>query len=78
MVSYDMAQGEQRGEMELFDHIYDGEVKDRLLLGGLGLLTDGDKADSNFRQEHPILPRKGYGWLGWKNDTRAGHPLGLR
>jgi discoidin domain receptor family protein 2 len=77
-MSYDMPQGDQRGDMDLSDKMYDGEVIDRQLVGGLGQLTDGEKGDSNFRQEHSVLGRKGYSWIGWKNDSRAGRPIELR
>jgi len=66
-----MPQGDRRGtEVDLFDFTYDGEVRnDNYLVGGLGQLTDGVEGHSNFRQDLDGWGRKGYEWVGWKNDS---------
>lgn len=70
LLSYSMPQGETRGfEVDLFDHSYDGRESQGYLSGGLGQLTDGSLGHSNFRMDLDGLGRKGYEWVGWKNDT---------
>jgi discoidin domain receptor family member 2 len=66
-----MPQGDRRGtELDLFDFTYDGEVRsDNYLVGGLGQLTDGVEGHTNFRQDLDGVGRKGYEWVGWKNDS---------
>ncbi|XP_042876703.1 discoidin domain-containing receptor 2-like isoform X7 [Penaeus japonicus] len=69
LVSYSMAQGQDRGmEVDLLDLSYDGTTTEGLLYGGLGQLHDGITGDHNFRTD--IGHGKGYEWVGWKNDTQ--------
>jgi len=50
VLSYNMAQGERRGnDVDLYDFTYDGRVTDNYLTGGLGQLTDGVEGHHNFR-----------------------------
>jgi len=70
VVSYNMPQGDRLGtELDLFDFTYDGQTNDGQLVGGLGQLTDGIEGHSNFRLDPDGWGRKGYEWVGWKNDT---------
>ena len=44
MISYDMPQGQQKGKvkgsnLDLYDMIYDGDIPNQFLSGGLGQLT---------------------------------------
>jgi len=55
--------------MDLNDFTYDGSVSDGQLAGGLGQLTDYEIGDTNFRLDSQNLGRKGYEWVGWRNDT---------
>jgi discoidin domain receptor family protein 2 len=65
-----MPQGERRGsEVDLFDYTYDGRVTETHLTGGLGQLVDGIEGPTNFRFDPDNSGRKGYDWVGWKNDT---------
>lgn len=65
-----MPQGERRGtELDLSDLTYDGKLENGWLTGGLGQLTDGAEGHSNFRLDTDGHGRKGYEWVGWKNDT---------
>jgi len=74
-VSYSMPQGERRGsELDFLDFTYDGRVTDTQLSGGLGQLTDGIEGPSNFRVDQDGSRRKGYDWVGWKNDTAVDQP----
>ncbi|ROT86071.1 Discoidin domain-containing receptor 2 [Penaeus vannamei] len=69
LVSYSMAQGQDRGmEVDLLDLSYDGTTTEGLLYGGLGQLHDGMTGNRNFRAD--IGHGKGYEWVGWKNDTQ--------
>jgi len=69
-VAYSMPQGERRGpEVDLYDFTYDGKVSDTYLSGGLGQLMDGVEGNSNFRFDPDNSGRKGYDWIGWKNDS---------
>ncbi|KAF4518474.1 hypothetical protein B566_EDAN006479 [Ephemera danica] len=52
---------------ELQDTSYDGESRNGWLVGGLGLLVDGQVGADNFRMD--IGYGKGNGWVGWRNDT---------
>ena len=71
-----MPQGERRGtEVDLFDFTYDGKVKDDYLTDGLGQLTDGAEGHSNFRLDPDSWGKKGYEWVGWKNDTADRPPI---
>ncbi|CAH1786141.1 unnamed protein product [Owenia fusiformis] len=79
VVSYDMPQGQRRGsEVDLLDFTYDGLIKDNYLSGGLGQLTDGDEGESNFRLDRHSLGRKGYGWIGWRNDSTTMKPITIK
>ena len=70
LLSYTMPQGERRGtELDLSDLTYDGKLENGWLTGGLGQLTDGAEGHSNFRLDTDGHGRKGYEWVGWKNDT---------
>ena len=65
-----MPQGAKRGsDILLYDRTYDGETVDKLLVGGLGQLTDAAKGQKNFRH------MKGYDWVGWHNDSFGGDPV---
>ncbi|XP_063234140.1 discoidin domain-containing receptor 2-like [Bacillus rossius redtenbacheri] len=54
---------------DLTDPPYDGERRDGLLWGGLGMLVDGQVGGDNFRLD--IGYGKGNGWVAWK---RASFP----
>jgi len=70
IVSYSMPQGHVRGsELVLFDFAYDGEEKNGFLSGGLGQLVDGDEGFHNFRLDNQNIGKKGYEWVGWRNDS---------
>ena len=70
-----MPQGERRGtEVDLYDFTYDGKVTDDHLTNGLGQLTDGAEGHSNFRLDPDGWGKKGYEWVGWKNDTGPDRP----
>ena len=70
VISYSMPQGERRGvELDLYDFTYDGKVTETYLSGGLGQLMDGIDGPPNFRLDPDGLGKKGYEWIGWKNDT---------
>jgi len=70
ILSYDMRQGEKRGpEVDLYDFTYDQNSTTSYLSGGLGQLTDGIEGHSNFRLDPEGRGRKGYEWVGWKNDS---------
>jgi len=57
--------------MDFYDFTYDGSVSDARLSGGLGQLTDYEVGDTNFRLDAQNLGRKGYEWVGWRNDSGA-------
>lgn len=75
IVSYSMPQGDKRNNWEFFDVTYDG-YWDGQLLRGLGQLTDGKNGPDNFKMGY--YDEKGQGWVGWKNDTKSGHPLEIK
>jgi len=65
-----MPQGGRRApDVDLRDFTYDGRVTDQYLSGGLGQLTDGVEGHSNFRLDPDGWGRKGYEWVGWRNDS---------
>lgn len=65
-----MPQGQIRGsELNLFDFTYDGQNKNSYLSGGLGQLVDGEEGYSNFRLDNQGIGKKGYEWVGWRNDS---------
>ncbi|XP_046990329.1 discoidin domain-containing receptor tyrosine kinase B-like [Schistocerca americana] len=72
VLRYSMPQGDSEGPggRELLDAWYDGRWEGQgRLHGGLGLLTDG-----SVRADLESLAT-GYGWVGWRNETRAGQPV---
>ena len=70
ILSYSMHQGHTRGsELTLVDYTYDGINKNGYLSGGLGQLVDGEEGYTNFRLDNQGLGKKGYEWVGWKNDS---------
>ena len=70
VLSYSMPQGDHRDpDVDLRDFTYDGRVTDHQLSGGLGQLTDGVEGHSNFRLDPDGWGRKGYEWVGWRNDS---------
>ena len=72
VVSYSMVQGDVKGKgVNLNDDTYDGVIDDNgVLSGGLGQLTDFEVGFFNFRLDLQGLNKKGYEWVGWRNDTR--------
>ncbi len=77
ILSYNMPQGEKRGsEVDLFDFSYDGKRANGYLSGGLGQLTDWEEGQSNFRLDTGF-GRRGYEWVGWKNDTENRPPVSI-
>jgi len=71
VLSYSMPQGDHRApDVDLRDFTYDGRVTDHYLSGGLGQLTDGVEGHSNLRLDPEGWGRKGYEWVGWRNDSR--------
>lgn len=71
-----MPQGERRGsEVDLFDYTYDGRSTSTYLSGGLGQLTDGAEGQNNFRLDPDTVGKKGYQWVGWKNETADRPPV---
>lgn len=77
IVSYSMPQGDKRGNWEFFDATYDGHWDGVQLLRGLGQLTDGRTGPDNYKMSYYEYDR-GQGWVGWKNDTRNGHPVEIK
>lgn len=76
VLSYSMPQGEKRGtEVDLFDFTYDGKVNETNLTDGLGQLTDGMEGHSNFRLDLENTGKKGYEWIGWKNESSDRAPI---
>ena len=76
VIAYNMPQGETRGsDQDLFDFTYDGSVTDTgHLIGGLGQLTDGIEGSTNFRLDTDSRGKKGYEWVGWRNDSHLDRP----
>lgn len=71
-----MRQGDTRGqEVDFFDFSYDGEVSQNRLSEGLGQLVDFEVGDASFRMDRYNIGRKGYEWVGWKNDSVAESPV---
>lgn len=77
IVSYSMPQGDKRSNWEFFDATYDG-YWDGQLLRGLGQLTDGKTGPDYFKMNYYDTYDRSQGWVGWKNDTRSGHPLEIK
>jgi discoidin domain receptor family protein 2 len=67
-----MVQGDSRGPgVEFLDDTYDGVTSaNNTLSGGLGQLTDHEVGYYNFRLDLQGVGKKGYEWVGWRNDTR--------
>ncbi|XP_034232582.1 discoidin domain-containing receptor 2-like [Thrips palmi] len=75
VVSYAMPQGDKRGaSWEFFDTSYDGPW-DPQPHKGLGQLTDTIYGDDNFKMSYYESDKGGQGWVGWRNDSRAGQPV---
>jgi len=72
-----MPQGDKRNNWEFFDATYDG-YWDEQLLRGLGQLTDGKIGPNDFKMSYYDNYDRSQGWVGWKNDTRSGHPLEIK
>ena len=71
-----MPQGERRGsDVFLYDLTYDGDKEEKLLVGGLGQLTDAAKGQKNFRHHNENVKFKGYEWVGWRNETFGTNPV---
>lgn len=77
IVSYSMPQGDKRNSCEFFDTTYDGHW-DGQLVRGLGQLTDGMKGPDTFKTCFYDSLDRNQGWVGWKNDSRSGHPLEIK
>ena len=76
ILSYDMPQGDKRGaEVYMIDFTYDGKRDNGFLSGGLGQLTDWEEGITNFRLDRHGIGKKGYEWVGWKNDTVDHKPV---
>ena len=71
-----MPQGDSRGsDVDLHDITYDGVIQDGRLTGGMGQLIDWEEGIDNFRLDVDGVGKKGYEWVGWKNDTVARQPV---
>ena len=81
IASYTMPQGDERGPgWQFYDASYDGIWDGSLLRQGLGQLTDGKLGTDNLRQPTYYGGGGGSGdaaggWVGWRNDSRAGQPV---
>ena len=70
-ISYSMPQGDIKSRDLIFeDFTYDGKEKEGVLYGGLGQLTDGVIAPTNFRADPEGTGHKGFNWVGWRNDSK--------
>ena len=77
-----MREGDTRGmELDFFDFTYDGQKNnqdgDQMLSGGLGQLVDFEEGDVNFRYDAFDIGKKGYEWIGWKNETPHTDPVDI-
>ncbi|TGZ50938.1 Uncharacterized protein DBV15_11023, partial [Temnothorax longispinosus] len=77
IVSYSMPQGDKRNNWEFFDATYDG-YWDGQLLRGLGQLTDGRIGPESIKMSYFDNYDRSQGWVGWKNESRSGHPLEIK
>lgn len=78
VISYSVRQGDKRGpELDLSDFLYDGDTKEGYMSDGLGQLTDWEEGNTNFRLDQTGQGRKGFEWVGWKNDTNTSAPLDI-
>ena len=68
-----MPQGDRRNsELDFSDMVYDGKITNNIYLtNGLGQLMDSEEGQANFRLDPQGLGRKGYEWVGWKNESFA-------
>lgn len=59
------------------DFTYDGKSDgdSGRLSGGLGQLSDWEEGITNFRLDRHGLGKKGYEWVGWKNDSVTRKPV---
>ncbi len=71
-----MPDGSQRGnELRFYDYTYDGQKKNGYLSAGLGQLTDTEEGITNFRLDQSGTGKKGYEWIGWKNESSTSPPV---
>ena len=76
VLAYNMRQGDRRGaEVDLYDFSYDGDISDSYLSNGLGQLIDGEEGRDNFRLDPTGTGKKGYEWVGWKNESMNMAPV---
>ena len=69
-----MRQGDTRGAgVDFFDFTYDGSVQNGYLSGGLGQLVDFEEGGKEFRHDAHATGKKGFEWVGWKNETTPPH-----
>lgn len=68
-----MRQGDSRrnkgSTIDFVDYTYDGQITGNYLSGGLGQLVDGEWGVKNFRNDNANNKKKGYEWVGWRNDS---------
>ena len=70
--AYEMQQGDTRGvDINFFDFTYDGDVSNTHLSGGIGQLIDFEEGGDDFRHDPQKTGRRGYEWVGWKNDSTS-------
>jgi discoidin domain receptor family protein 2 len=78
VLSYSMPQGQRRGaEVDLLDLSYDGRAENDYLSGGLGQLIDSELGHANFRLDPTGVGKKGYEWVGWKNESTTQPPIDI-
>lgn len=72
--TYSIPQGDRKNsDLEFIDRTYDGKMVEKgVLKGGLGQLTDGITAPTNFRSDPDMTGHRGFDWVGWKNDSNRG------
>ena len=63
--SYQAPQGEEFSPHIFLEDIYDGEKNGLILMGGLGLLSDGNIGKHLSFTQHAIGSANG--WVGWTN-----------
>lgn len=57
--------GDTRGDTYTFtDKLYDGDLSNGRLTGGLGLLTNGTEGSDSYRASPDD-------WLGWRDDSQS-------
>ena len=73
-----MPQGQRRGaEVDLYDFTYDGKVENDQLSAGIGQLIDGETGHGNFRLDPTNVGKKGYEWIGWKDESQTTPPIDI-